>query len=141
MADSWASSETARRTMVANRGRDTKPELKVRRALHAAGLRYLVDVRPSPNVRSRADIVFTRRRIAVFIDGCFWHSCPLHATQPKVNSDYWDGKLARNAARDKNVTDALTGEGWVVLRFWEHEDPAEVVARIVAEWQSAVADL
>ncbi len=123
--------------MVANRRRDTQPELKVRRILHARGLRYQVDSRPSASVRSRADIVFTRRRIAVFIDGCFWHSCPLHATQPVTNSDYWAPKLARNAMRDQAVTQALKAEGWTVLRFWEHEDPVAVASFVIAAWQSA----
>jgi len=123
--------------MIANRRKDTQPELKIRRALHAAGLRYRVDARPSPSVRARADIVFTRRRIAVFVDGCFWHSCPLHGTQPVANSHYWTPKLALNAMRDKTVTQALTAEGWTVLRFWEHEEPAMVVATIIEAWRSA----
>jgi len=121
--------------MVANRGRDTQPELKVRRVLHAAGLRYVVDARPSMTVRSRADIVFTRRRIAIFIDGCFWHMCPLHATRPKANSEYWSSKLARNVARDGTVTQALEAEGWTVLRYWEHEDPVDVAVDIIDVWE------
>ncbi len=134
MAESWASSETSRRTMLANRRRDTKPELRVRRLLHATGLRYRVDVAPVPDLRSRADIVFTRRRIAIFIDGCFWHGCPLHGTKPKSNAEYWIPKLARNIARDIEATAKLTEAGWCVLRYWEHESPELVAHAIVDEW-------
>ena len=134
MTVSWASSEAARRTMVANRRRDTKPEMRVRRILHAAGLRYRVDFPPIQQLRSRADIVFSRRRIAVFIDGCFWHQCPLHGTAPSANSDYWGPKLARNTERDLAVNRALAATGWTTLRFWEHEDPVEVAKTIVRVW-------
>jgi DNA mismatch endonuclease (patch repair protein) len=119
--------------MLGNKRRDTKPELAVRRLLHAQGLRYRVDFRPTATVRSRADIVFTKQKVAVFIDGCFWHSCPVHATQPKANADYWLPKLARNAARDAEVTELLTDVGWTVLRFWEHEKPETAVAVIVTQ--------
>lgn len=128
MAQSWASSEVARLTMQANRRRDTKPELAVRRLLHASGFRYRVDYRLAPPLRVRADIVFTRRRLAVFIDGCFWHGCPLHATSPKANSDYWGPKLAGNIRRDRATDVALSQAGWTVLRYWEHQDPAEIVS-------------
>ena len=137
MTKSWASSEGARRTMVANRRRDTQPELRVRRILHAAGLRYRVDVAPLHGLRSRADIVFTKQRVAVFIDGCFWHGCPTHAVAPKANADYWGPKLARNRARDLEVSMRLTEGGWDVLRFWEHEPP-EDVARVIIEKVSTI---
>lgn len=136
MVESWASSHAARRTMQANRRRDTKPEIRVRRLLHAAGLRYRVDFRVSSTLRARPDIVFTRKRIAVFIDGCFWHGCPMHATMPRANSDYWEPKLARNIARDRETDRALTEQGWSVLRFWEHEPPdlvAEAISSAVRE--------
>jgi len=120
--------------MVANRRRDTKPEMRVRRILHAAGLRYRVDFPPIQQLRSRADIVFSRRRIAIFIDGCFWHQCPLHGTTPSANSDYWGPKLERNTERDLEVNRALAAAGWTTLRFWEHEDPVEVAETIVREW-------
>ena len=128
---SWASSEGSRRSMRANRGRDTSPELAVRRLLHAAGLRYRVDYPPLGG-RRRADIVFTRCQIAVFIDGCFWHGCPQHATLPKRNSDYWLPKLERNISRDIEVNDALADAGWRVLRFWEHESP-DLIARSIID--------
>ena len=129
---SWASSAATRASMLGNRSRDTQPELLVRRALHARGLRFRVDLRPEPTLRTRADIVFTRRRIAVYIDGCFWHGCPLHGTSPKANADYWTPKLARNVERDREATVALEALGWIVLRFWSHEPVDEVVARIAA---------
>lgn len=127
---SWASSDGSRRSMRANRGRDTRPELAVRRLLHAAGFRYRVDFAPLGG-RRRADIVFTKYRVAVFIDGCFWHGCPQHATLPKMNSDYWLPKLERNIARDIETNDALADAGWRVLRFWEHESPEQVARSIV----------
>lgn len=119
--------------MQANRRRDTAPELAVRRILHATGLRYRVDFRVTPELRVRADIVFTRHRIVVFIDGCFWHVCPQHGTSPKANSDYWGPKLARNIQRDREADEALKSAGWQVLRYWEHEDPTVVAAQIAEE--------
>lgn len=122
--------------MQRNRGRDTSPELAVRRVLHAAGLRYRVDFAPLGG-RRRADIVFTRKRIAVFIDGCFWHGCPTHATRPKANADYWGPKLDRNIERDLETTASLQSEGWTVLRFWEHEASTEVAETISKAVRSA----
>ncbi|PZF62405.1 very short patch repair endonuclease [Curtobacterium sp. MCBD17_034] len=126
---SWATSKGSRHSMQRNRGRDTAPELAVRRLLHAAGLRYRVDFAPLGS-RRRADIVFTRKRIAVFIDGCFWHGCPIHATRPKANADYWGPKLDRNIERDLETTASLESAGWTVLRFWEHEASAAVAEAI-----------
>ncbi len=117
--------------MLANRRRNTTTELAVRRLLHAWGLRYRVDYAPLPSLlRRRADIVFTRARLAVFIDGCFWHGCPKHATQPKRNAEYWAPKLARNTERDADTNAALENAGWRVLRYWEHEAPKDVAMRI-----------
>lgn len=126
---SWASTEGSRNSMLSNRRRDTSPELAVRRRIHAAGLRYRVDFAPLGG-RRKADIVFTRKRVAVFIDGCYWHCCPEHATFPKRNSDYWLPKLARNVERDRDTDHSLRGAGWTVLRFWEHESPNDVAYRI-----------
>lgn len=112
--------------------RDAAPEVAVRRLLHAAGLRYRVNV-PVPGMPRRTiDIVFTKAKIAVFIDGCFWHGCPEHATQPEANAEWWRTKLDKNMARDVEMTDHLTAEGWTVLRFWEHESPAHVADRVAA---------
>jgi len=108
--------------MVANRRRDTGPEMALRRALHARGLRYRVD-HPLPfDRRRRADVVFPRARVAVFVDGCFWHGCPEHGTMPKANRAFWREKIARNRARDADTDRRLVELGWTVLRFWEHED-------------------
>ncbi|MEV3858543.1 very short patch repair endonuclease [Streptomyces sp. NPDC050095] len=112
--------------------RDTAPELAVRRLLHAAGLRYRLNV-PVPDMRRRTiDITFGKDKIAVFMDGCFWHGCPQHATKPKANADWWRTKLAKNMARDRETTVHLEEYGWTVLRFWEHEDPVGV-ARAIAD--------
>lgn len=135
---SWATSPATAKSMRANRARDTCAELQVRRILHRAGYRYRVDYRPSRRVRSRADIVFTRAKIAVYLDGCFWHGCPLHATLPKRNADYWVPKLTRNRERDMEVTDALTSEGWLVLRYWEHEAAPDVALRIIASVRARI---
>lgn len=116
--------------MRSNRGRDTGPELAVRKILHAHGLRYRVDLAPGRDKRRRADIVFTRQKVAVFIDGCFWHGCPEHATIPKTHADYWVPKLERNKQRDAETNAELEAGGWVVLRFWEHEDPTAVAQAI-----------
>jgi DNA mismatch endonuclease, patch repair protein len=117
--------------MQANRSRDTKPELEVRRALHRLGLRYRVAIAPEPGLRRRADIVFTRARVAVFIDGCFWHGCPEHGRSSfSHNVDYWPAKIAANVARDADTTERLRQAGWLVLRFWEHEAATEIVKDI-----------
>lgn len=129
---SWATSPGSRRSMQANRARDTAPELAVRRLIHAAGLRYRVDYAPLGGWR-RADILFTRRRIAVYIDGCFWHGCPDHGTLPRANADYWLPKLRRNVERDRETEALLRDAGWTSLRFWEHETPAATAAMIIAQ--------
>jgi DNA mismatch endonuclease (patch repair protein) len=121
--------------MRANRRRDTGPELAVRRLLHASGLRFRVDypIRPDPGRLIRPDIVFTKARIAVFIDGCFWHGCPEHGRRAAgVNAEYWGPKIARNRERDAEHNVRLASAGWSVLRFWEHEPPA-IVATHVAD--------
>jgi len=109
--------------MQGNRGRDTGPELAVRRAAHQRGLRYWVNKRPIPNLRRTADLVFPGVQVAVFIDGCFWHSCPTHATRPEANSAFWAAKLDGNRARDAETDRALKAAGWAVIRVWEHESP------------------
>ena len=117
--------------MQANRGRDTGPELAVRRLVHAAGLRYRVDTRPLPDLNRRADLVFTRARVAAFIDGCFWHGCPKHHTVARTNAGFWAEKVRRNQARDVETDRLLTEAGWIVIREWEHEDPAVVADRVL----------
>ncbi|KQX53650.1 MULTISPECIES: very short patch repair endonuclease [unclassified Streptomyces] len=112
--------------------KDTAAELAVRRLLHAAGLRYRVEFPVPGMARRRIDVAFTSVKVAVLIDGCFWHGCPVHATQPKANAEWWRQKLDRNMARDKETTEHLTAAGWEVLRFWEHELPEDVALRITA---------
>jgi len=121
--------------MQGNRGRDTKAELAVRRLVHAAGLRYRVNARPEPDLRRTADLLFTRARVAVFVDGCYWHGCSEHFTMPATNLDYWGTKIGRNQARDAETTALLEARGWLVLRFWEHEPPATAAASIVERVQ------
>lgn len=114
----------------------TSPEMAVRRELHLRGLRYRVDAAPLSGLRRRADIVFGPTRVAVMIDGCFWHGCPEHATAPKANADWWREKLIRNNTRDRDTDRRLTDAGWRVLRFWEHQPAAEVADRIEREVRS-----
>lgn len=123
--------------MRANRSRDTGPELAVRRLLHASGLRYRVDAQPLPALRRKADIVFPRPKVAVFIDGCFWHGCAEHFVQPKANAEYWEQKIQRNRARDAATTELLIEQGWTVLRYWEHESPQRVADAIRAALKQA----
>ena len=113
-----------------NRGRDTGPELAVRRLVHARGLRYRVNARVEPDLRRTADLLFVRRRVAVFVDGCYWHGCPEHYRPPKTNTDFWSAKIDRNRARDAETTALLSERGWAVLRSWSHEDPVTVADRI-----------
>jgi DNA mismatch endonuclease (patch repair protein) len=121
------------------RGKDTKPERILRTALWSLGLRY----RLHHALPGRPDVVFPMQRIAIFVDGCFWHGCPQHGAQPKTNSDFWKEKLRRNAERDGKVSAALEAEGWTVLRFWEHEikeDASKVVERIAHVRGTAMKD-
>jgi len=117
--------------MRSNRRRDTSVELVVRRILHARGARYRVDYRLEVGLRTRPDVVFTRARVAVYIDGCFWHGCPVRATFPVTNADYWLPKLARNIERDAASRSRLRELGWTVLSYWEHEDPQAVADGIL----------
>lgn len=118
--------------MKGNRRSDTKPELALRSALHGLGLRFRKDhlLRTMAGSKVKADVVFTRDRIAVFIDGCFWHGCPEHGRTPKANQAYWRPKLARNKQRDLRVSQELAEDGWTVIRIWEHEPLGEAVQRV-----------
>ncbi|MEV0269699.1 very short patch repair endonuclease [Hamadaea sp. NPDC050747] len=127
---SWASSAANRRSMLGNRNRDTVPEKALRSLLHAAGLRYRVAAKPLPGMRRTADVVFGPTRIAVFIDGCFWHGCPDHFVPPKTNPEYWREKIARNVQRDRDTDQQLTAAGWLVLRFWEHQSARECASAV-----------
>lgn len=127
---SWASSPLVRRIMQANRAAETGPERRIRSLLFRMGLRYRKQYPAPPNGRSRIDIAFPRERVAVFINGCFWHGCPEHATWPKRNAEYWSAKVLANRQRDASIDAALSEAGWLVLRIWEHEDPSTAAARI-----------
>ena len=134
-ATSWASSPGVRRSMQSNKGRDTKPELEIRRAAHATGLRFRVNARPLPRVRRTADLVFTKARIAVFVDGCFWHGCPEHHSVAKTNAEYWADKVIQNRRRDEETDRLLDEAGWLSLRIWEHEKVTDAVAMIRSAWE------
>lgn len=123
--------------MRAQRRRDTAPEVALRRELHRRGARFFVDRAPLPGLRRRADLVFPRKRVAVYVDGCFWHSCPQHATSPKNNAQWWADKLAANVVRDRDTDTRLAAAGWSVVRIWEHEDPAEAADRVQAALRTA----
>jgi DNA mismatch endonuclease, patch repair protein len=111
--------------------KDTAPELALRRALHALGYRYAVDA-PLPGIpRRRCDLLFGRRKVVVFVDGCFWHGCPQHATIPSANRAWWEDKLRGNRERDRDTDDRLQLAGWTVVRVWEHEDVSEALPRLV----------
>jgi DNA mismatch endonuclease (patch repair protein) len=115
--------------MQGTRRRDTGGELALRAALHRSGLRFRVDW-PLPGTRRRADVAFPARRIAVFVDGCFWHGCPDHGTWPRANARWWRAKIEANVARDRDTVTQLTAIGWAVLRFWEHDDPGRAAATV-----------
>jgi DNA mismatch endonuclease (patch repair protein) len=118
--------------MQAQRARDTQPELALRRHLHAIGLRYRVDRAPLHGLRRRADIVFGPARVAVYVDGCFWHGCPDHGTRPQSNAAWWAEKLRRNRERDAETDAALRAAGWLPMRFWEHEAPERAARTVLA---------
>jgi DNA mismatch endonuclease (patch repair protein) len=114
------------------RNKDTAAEMAIRSELHRRGYRYRVNLSVPEAGRSRPDIAFTKRRIAVFVDGCFWHKCPEHATSPRSNEQWWATKLDVNVRRDRSIDRALREAGWTVLRVWEHERPSVAVDKIIA---------
>lgn len=116
-----ASSLATRKVMLANRGDSLKPERILRSALRKHGLRFRKNYRPNTAFRCKADIVFLRQKVCVFVDGCFWHACPKHFRTPKTNSAWWNEKASANKRRDRLVTSFLESHGWVVLRVWEHD--------------------
>ena len=123
--------EQRKRNMSRIRGKNTSPELKLRKMLWESGLRgYRVHYK----LPGKPDIVFTRKKVVVFVDGCFWHKCPVCFRPPETNAEFWNEKLQKNVERDLKVTKELEDLGWTVLRFWEHEvkkTPEDVVARIL----------
>lgn len=127
-----ASSPEALRRMRSTRQRDTNAEVALRRVLYAMGLRYRLHRSIIPGVRRRPDIVFPAAKVAVFVDGCFWHSCPVHGTLPKANASWWAAKLRANALRDADTDRRLQEVGWHVVRVWEHEAPAAAAVRVAS---------
>ncbi len=117
--------------MRGNRKFDTRPETAVRSALHREGLRFRKHARPLPSFNCVADIIFRRQRLAVFIDGCYWHGCPEHGTQPRTNAEYWSAKIARNVERDRRNDATLLDAGWLVVRVWEHENPEKAAGQVL----------
>lgn len=126
------SSPLAQKTMSAQRQADTKPEIAVRSALHRRGLRYRKHLAPLQGLRCKADVVFLRQQVAIFIDGCFWHGCTQHGTVPKANNRWWRQKIEGNQARDRRNDEVLEHAGWAVVRIWEHEDPEAAADRVMA---------
>jgi DNA mismatch endonuclease (patch repair protein) len=121
------------RNMQAIRRTNTKPEVELRSALHRIGYRFRKDLSIHTSTRRvRPDIVFTARKVAVFVDGCFWHCCPQHGRQPTVNSGYWSPKLQRNVERDRLADAALQDDGWTVIRIWEHQHLDEAITKVTA---------
>lgn len=125
--------------MSRQRRRDTAPETALRRELHRRGLRFRVDHSLVGIPRRRGDIVFTRARLVLFVDGCFWHACPIHGTSPVTRAEWWAQKLERNVARDRDTDARLTNSGWVVLRFWEHVDPLVAATDVEATYRLLIA--
>jgi DNA mismatch endonuclease, patch repair protein len=118
--------------MVAMPRTNTTVERVVRSELHRLGLRFRINVRSLPG---SPDIAFTRAKLAVFVDGCFWHRCPVHASSPKNNGQWWAAKLAENVARDRRKDEQLKALGWLPIHVWEHDDPAESAIAIRALWE------
>jgi DNA mismatch endonuclease, patch repair protein len=125
------SSARARNVMLGNRS-ESEIERDLRSRLHRLGFRFRKHASPLQGLRCRPDVVFTRKRVAVFVDGCFWHRCPVHGSEPKANGKWWKIKLDANVARDRRNDAALAGAGWRVLRFWAHEPVDAMVAQIAA---------
>lgn len=125
-----ASSAAVRIRMKAQGRRDTKPELAIRSLLHRMGLRFYVECPVIKGSRRRADVVFPRQKVAVWVDGCFWHGCPDHARLPATNSQYWRTKIERNKLRDSDTDERLSETGWVSIRIWEHENPTTAALAI-----------
>ncbi len=125
-----ASSPEVAKRMRRQRRRDTRPEIALRQQLHRMGLRFRVDRPVLRQARRRADVVFGPAKVAVFIDGCYWHLCPQHSTLPRANAAWWIEKLERNVLRDRDTDASLEAAGWRVVRVWEHEDMSAAARRI-----------
>ncbi len=132
-------SAATRNVMRANKRSNTLPELRIRKLVHASGLRYRIDTKPERDLNRRADIVFRQAKVAVFIHGCFWHGCTRHFKSPKTNKSFWETKIQRNIQRDKETKEILRKRGWRVIEIWEHqssESGAKTIVRVVDERSS-----
>lgn len=130
------SSPATSRRMAKVRQKGTDAEVALRQEMHRIGLRYRIDYEVQRKPRRIADVAFPGRKIAVFVDGCFWHGCPEHATWPKRNAEFWQQKIKANRKRDADTSERLRSVGWTVLRFWSHESPTEAaraIARMIAK--------
>lgn len=127
----FASTLAVRRRMQRQARESTGPEVALRRELFRMGCRFRVHVPLLEGRARKVDVVLRRHRLAVFVDGCFWHACPKHGTKPRVNQWYWEAKLVRNRARDRDTDRRLRSKGWKVVRVWEHEEPSEAAERIL----------
>ncbi|NEE29656.1 very short patch repair endonuclease [Streptomyces sp. TSRI0384-2] len=135
IGNSWASSSGTRASMRSNRARDTKPELRLRSSLHREGLRFRVNARPVATLRRTADVLFTKHKVAVFVDGCYWHGCSTHRSIPSTNREFWVSKIEGNKSRDRETDSLLVEHGWFVVRVWEHTpiDDAAALVRLGLE--------
>jgi len=135
------SSAAASAVMVGNRGRDTRPEVALRSLLHRRGLRFRksLTIRLGGRRWTQPDVAFPRERLVVYVDGCFWHKCPVHGVMPRANVDYWAPKLERNVARDRDTDRRLAALGWTVIRAWEHDAPEVIAQRVVECLENATA--
>ena len=133
-----ASSESALRRMQTVKSKNTAPEMTLRSLIYDKGFRYRIDARPLRELNRRADIVFRTVKVAVYVDGCFWHGCPIHGTQAKANAEFWSFKIKQNQERDIDTIKHLRKAGWKVIRVWEHEDPvkaSEKICRVISKRQ------
>lgn len=114
------------------RQKGTKPEKALSSELFRRGMRFRVNYKQVPG---SPDIAFTKAKVAVFVDGCFWHSCPVHGSVPKNNREWWEAKLKRNTTRDRKADQELEAMGWIPLRYWEHDDPEEIADEVEWVWR------
>ena len=132
------SSPEASRRMAATRGTNNRADRLLRAALHRQGLRFRIQQQLIPGSKRTVDIVFPRARLAVFVDGCFWHDCPAHGSRPKSNAEWWERKIRQNVERDQDTNERLRALGWRVLRVWEHEDPVKAADRVMDAYRESV---
>lgn len=137
---SWARTPAVRASMRGNRSRDTTPEKLLRKSLYERGARYRVAYRPLPNLRRTADVAFPGAKVAVFVDGCFWHGCADHCRWPETNEEFWKRKIEGNRARDVDTNRVLAEAGWTVVRVWEHEDSVEAADQILTLVKAHTSD-